>query len=96
MPTKKNAIELMQKINETKSQLVKLECELNSLPGISLISEVLNQNCFGIDSDADLLAASLRDRDWTMTQDNIKEIFDASGFEYEKRHIEASEPDTEA
>ena len=92
---KKNAFELIVKINEVKSQLTKLECELAALPGSSLIREVFNRNILGIDSDADLLVASLRDRDWAMTVNDIKVVFDASGFIYEKRHIDACEPESD-
>lgn len=89
-----SAIELIKKINEVKSHLTKLECELSGLPGSSLICEVINQNTFSLDSDADLLVASIRDRDWPMTYDDIKAVFDASGFLYERRHIEACHPDS--
>lgn len=87
---------MMEEINQIESKLTAKRMELQRIPGLFFIQEVAKRLTWDLFSDpADLLAEELTNRDEPMLASDIKAVFQASGFDYTDRHIDAAHPDNQ-
>lgn len=87
---------LNQKIDVASNELMLLKSKLANLPGSFYIEAAFNKaDIFTTDSEVTvLLANELCDRDYPMTYEDLKEVFEASGLPYHDGHIQSCRPDS--
>lgn len=90
----KNFEQLQYEIEQARSALNSLINEQQRSSGFVFINYIFNNGDY-FTPLADQLVESLNDRDEPMSFNDIKEVFDFSGFKYTEEHILACNPDSQ-
>jgi len=91
-----NYKELIIKITQAQEQLRLLEVKQRSLPGYYFIKSVYERMEFDMfASPTELLIEEILDRDEPMTFDDIKRVFEVSGFDYTDDDIRKTNPNSD-
>lgn len=88
--------QLKNELTNAQNLVAELNAKLRQLPGYIFIEAVNNQLAYNLlDSPADLLVSEINDRDEPMNRAEIQAVFEASGFEFDQRHIDACNADSD-
>jgi len=95
MKTPKTFLNLTQELNAARDKVHSIDAELRNIPGYIFINAAFmasHDDWFG--NPADYLVDELVQRDYPMTKEEIIQVFEESGFDFEMTHIEACHPET--
>lgn len=93
-----NYTQLQDEIFHAEEKLTRLKTEQKRLAGSEFIKDAITLSqweAFAGPSLADFLVRSLNQREYPMTAHEIREIFEASGFDYVDSHILECKPESQ-
>ncbi len=89
----KNYMTLLAEISGKQEEIMIIRHQMESVPGYFFIKAAIDN--LGDEKFADRLAYELTQRDEPMDRSEIREVFQASGFDFTERHVSDARPDSQ-
>ena len=93
MKQRQTYLTLLADVIAAEERLRLARAQLETIPGYEFIRSA-EMKAFAFDDLTQLLVEELSDRDCPMSREEILEIFEASGFAFTEKHIDACRPES--